>query len=96
MFSPHTAHGSAKLWFMSGLSPPLLSLVPAAGCLVATLPWPQEAAEICHVLGWVVASLSHRAHWGGGAGSYENLHKIFYLTCYEKTHHMRREAVTSL
>lgn len=81
---------------MSGLSPPHLSLVPAAGCLVAMLPWPQEAAEICHVAGLGGGLALPLSTLGGGAGCYENLHKIFYLICYEKTHHMRRETVTSL
>lgn len=48
-------------------------------------------------LGWGMALLPHRAGNGGaGAGSYENLNEIFYLTCYEKTHHMTIETTTSL
>lgn len=61
------------------------------------VPWPQEAAEIGYVAWQVVASLSHSVgNGGGGAGSYENLKNFFYPTCYEKTHHMRRETITSL
>lgn len=61
---------------------------------MATCAWPQEAAEIGHMAG-LGGGLTLPQSWKWGVGD-RFLWKFFYLTCYEKTHHTRRETVTSL